>query len=302
MTLLPVSIWQYGYFSIANSSVTSGYGNSNANLNTLYNPSGWSIIFKDLSERPNDFEGFAYLGIGTLIIFCISILNYFLNIKKKMFISLKHKMLIVSICLMAIFAISPNIGINDFVINLLIPDFIMDHLNMFRANGRFIWPAYYLICIFSFYSAYRLLKINKSYFIFFAALMIQIYDMNPGLINLKFNNRNSEFGGTFSRNWVDLSKKYDKIRLIHPRNIANEWETVAVISSIYGFETDAVFLARINKIEEVNLYNNTRDKLLTQTLDLDTIYVVNEKRDLEIVKLLPKYNIMNIDDLTVILP
>ena len=69
-----------GYFYGSTSSKDVGYGFFRSTLSSLIDPSGWSILIPDLPETEGSYEGFAFLGIPTLIIL---ILNIFLFKKSK---------------------------------------------------------------------------------------------------------------------------------------------------------------------------------------------------------------------------
>lgn len=63
-----MATWILGGFSGGVSARSGGLGVYSSNLNSLFNPQGWSRIFKDLSlYGKGQYEGFGYLGGGDFV-------------------------------------------------------------------------------------------------------------------------------------------------------------------------------------------------------------------------------------------
>jgi hypothetical protein len=125
-----------GYFYGSTSSKDVGYGFFRSTLSSLIDPSGWSILIPDLPETEGSYEGFAFLGIPTLIIL---ILNIFLFKKSKRdksqfsFISLWAASII-----LFIFSLSNNIAFsNNEFLSLPTLESLSFITSSFRSTGRF---------------------------------------------------------------------------------------------------------------------------------------------------------------------
>lgn len=157
-----------------------GLGYYSMNLNAFFNPQGWSCFVRDLSNGPGQYEGFAFLGLGTLFLLMFDIFQISLTFDFKSKIPLKEILPYVLVFLAEfIFAISNVItffGIT--ILTIPLPKIIYKCWSVFRSTGRFSWICVYLIMI---YSIKILSKISRkklvTSFIIFAVLL-QIVDLH----------------------------------------------------------------------------------------------------------------------------
>lgn len=144
------TVWILGGFYSNVSSADAGLGIYSVNLNALFNPQGWSCIYKDLPlYGAGQYEGFAYLGAGFVFLFFISILWLAGNYKIKIiFRNNLSEVLAFGLIFFAssILALSPVITLGDRVIfEWILPEIIIRYWSVFRASGRIIWIADYLV-------------------------------------------------------------------------------------------------------------------------------------------------------------
>lgn len=163
------------------SSAAWGLGYYNANLNSLYNSMGKSHILKALPTLPGQEEGSAYLGIGVLLLFVITILilvRSFIRKQKKV----DAKRVVASSVLVVVtylLAMSYRIAWNDYtLVELKIPAKIYNLLSIFRSSGRFLWIIVYGILIFAIYLIARnVKKKNLATLILICCTVLQIADI-----------------------------------------------------------------------------------------------------------------------------
>lgn len=166
-------IWGLGYFSF--------------NANGLFNPQGWSIIFKDLKlYTPGQAEGFAFLGAGFIFMIAAAVV-LFVN-SEKVFKTIKeNRHLIIAtgfVCLSsAIISFSPTIAIGDkLIVDLHLPGKIMDLWSIFRSSGRLIWIVVY---VFMFATGIIMVKYSKKQTVLIVLLVVltalQIFDLSKVL-------------------------------------------------------------------------------------------------------------------------
>lgn len=187
------TVWLLGGFS---SGIDTGSSDSlgyySFNLNGFVNPIGYSKIMKWLDVyKEGQYEGFAYLGLGIIILF-ISALIGFAIAWKKWFPIMKKKWLKVLIAVGIIFglvllAASPKVTFNSHLLfELPDIDMIMKYWSIFGSSGRIIWPVYYLIILFAIIETMKFLKqtgCNKvvAYVLLLICLGIQVYDISGKL-------------------------------------------------------------------------------------------------------------------------
>lgn len=178
-----------------------GLGDYSFNLNGFFNPTGrfyfWSRL---LPAQPqyidNQYEGFAYLGFGMLFLLGVTLIHwvgsafsqFFSREKEARLIQWDGKIIayVLVIALSILAAASPVITYNEkTLLNLPIPGFVRSIWEMFRASGRLVWPAVYLLMIWGI--AGDALKIKKEVkaVALVLCLALQLYDCKDVLIQKK---------------------------------------------------------------------------------------------------------------------
>lgn len=184
-------IWILGGFINVVSVYKEGLRVYSMNLNSFFDSYGFSQFLPELkrylyknSER--QFEGFAYLGAGVLILVIIGIIvliykRKVIKIPKQYLISLSFL-----VCIFFIVALSPTITLNDKVLlDISLPEFIEHLWGTFRATGRAAWVLVYTIML---TSIILISKIEKKYIvsiIVFLAVIIQFIDCHKLYVNIR---------------------------------------------------------------------------------------------------------------------
>lgn len=133
-----------------------GVGDFGFNLNAFFNSYGWSQFLPTLpTATDGQYEGFAYLGIGGMILLAAGLLWY----GYKVFCQMKNKALHITfakalpyLLVLAYLLISmmTRISFNDVtLLYIKLPHIPENVISIFRSCGRFIWPLWYLILFFS---------------------------------------------------------------------------------------------------------------------------------------------------------
>ena len=122
--------WLLGGFSSRASSGATGLGECNVNLNAFINPRGYSTFLSDLGGTPGQHEGFAYFGLGLLIIIGISLLlELYSFIKEKKILKINSQAVVLIIIAIAstIFAIATEYMWGDIkLLSIPIPEKIAE--------------------------------------------------------------------------------------------------------------------------------------------------------------------------------
>ncbi|MCR5356183.1 MAG: DUF6311 domain-containing protein [Lachnospiraceae bacterium] len=147
-----ITLFVFGGFYGASKGFGEGIGSFTANLNTFVNPLYGSIVFKPMRILYGfQYEGYAYLGLGILILSVIAAVYLIKAVKGSGLKSyLKaHLRQTVGLCLFVVnlfIAVFPTAAINDFrIIGIPLGQTLGRILGVFRSNGRFIWTCVYLI-------------------------------------------------------------------------------------------------------------------------------------------------------------
>jgi hypothetical protein len=150
VSLLPI-LWLSGYFVSIDGSTNPFYNDLfKMDLVQPFNFTGWSLLFaRSFPNQQGNFEGFNYLGPGTLILALFSILAISLiwlikgrpiKFRKEFF------PFILILALLTLYATTYKITFARYeLLNLPIPYEVKLLLTSFRASGRFFAPVFTLV-------------------------------------------------------------------------------------------------------------------------------------------------------------
>ena len=196
------SVWLLGGFSSGMDKGAPGLAYYSFNLNGFINPDGWSSVLPELPRYAGgQYEGFAYLGLGILtalfILIISAVYGCFIKTRKtgsdRLFSSLfiaddRSKGCKTSfpfiICLLFVVLINILISASNeitfgdiLLLKIPIPEAIENIWSIFRASGRLIWPAVYIICISVIVLLSRTLKPNVLIAVLVLCVLLQLADM-----------------------------------------------------------------------------------------------------------------------------
>ncbi|PNV62594.1 hypothetical protein C0033_08530 [Clostridium sp. chh4-2] len=183
-----IMVYLYGGFGGNSSAASGGLGDFSYNLNGFFNPFGWSSILPDLPVNTGyQIEGFAYLGVGIMLLCLITFASIVIKVKnkKELFID-NHKKIaayafILIIDLFA--AASPVITFGSSVLlRLPLPGIIWNLWSVFRSSGRLIWVTIYLIVIWAVCADIKYTKVHIKLLILLFCFCIQFYDIHKELM------------------------------------------------------------------------------------------------------------------------
>lgn len=148
---IALGLYTFGYIGNAFSS-TKNDELWSANLLALIDPQDYSLIFDKLNiVRPYQWEGYSYLGVLFIILLTIASVIKIKEKKVDIAIFPKRSSYYFILLLFLLIAIGSPIYFGE---NLIIKKSILMYpgsfLNTFRATGRFMWPIYYSLVIWSF--------------------------------------------------------------------------------------------------------------------------------------------------------
>lgn len=149
----------YGAFS-GNSHGSGGLDFYGANLNTLINPQGFSLFVKDLPYLDGNYEGFGYIGLGMLFLGLVAFLiGVCLKENEKTWRKGQLITIFLTIVLFILLSEGTRVAFGTRVIFIYkLPELIEKIWSCFRATGRFIWVADYLIYIVSIVIVFKFIK------------------------------------------------------------------------------------------------------------------------------------------------
>jgi hypothetical protein len=275
--LILFTLWFIGYFYIGSSGSTGGFGYYSMNINSIFNPLGWSEYF--LQDQPlateGQYEGFNYLGIGVILLLFWSFYSM-LNSGK---ISIRRNIgfLLISI-IFTLIALSNVITYsNKVIVDIDLPEFVMGLFGIVRASGRFFWPVYYLLILFGLYTIVKNNKTKQAVILLVVALSIQFVDLSG-----KFNEYNNMYTKTTvwenplkSDVWAKLNEKKYKNIVFVPAKVNDQYIAFSMLAANKDMTMNSFYTARDDN-EKKDKYNN---KLIGDfergEWDSESVYIVD---------------------------
>jgi hypothetical protein len=272
--------WQSGYYTVENSE--QGYGFFRMNLLSIVNPYGWSYVLKDIPQAAGDYEGFNFLGLGSILVL---IFGFPVLLERRGGIiktDTRRVLLLMSLTCLTLFAVTSNIGIASINIDFLHRSHSL--MDLFRSSGRMFWPVFYAILLASISIIVRGYRSAVTTSLLTVALMVQITDTSAGWIENRkvLMSKSARKWTTPLKNpfWDEAATKYNKVRFVMPSNPQyplRDWRTFASYAARNGLATDVVFLARIKQRQLDYALEKARFAITTGNFEQDSLYILDTK-------------------------
>lgn len=272
--------WLTGYFSVGRGVAAEGYGYYRMNLLSMFDASGWSYVLKDIPEAAGDYEGFNFLGLGSIALAVWAIPILVAGHVNLWSVARKKSVLLLALLGLTLFALSNNVGIGTSGFQYPLPELMLRGANMFRSSGRMFWPVFYALLLLLLFVVIRGNETRPAIFILALALVLQIVDTSAawGGIRAKMMAERAAEWSTSLKDpfWENAARHYKRVRWIQPGNHTPNWQMLAAFAGKYHMATDAVYLARISQSAVENAKNKARGTLRTGHYEPDALYILDE--------------------------
>lgn len=293
--------WLFGIFSSSGSgSGGSGiqYGHFSMNLNALWNPTSrgvvWSRFLPVQNQLPGNYDGFAYLGLGMLLLLIFSAVFFVIDEQNRLPKLLKRHgaLLFVCVCL-GCFAVSHIVTANGAtLIRLPLPQFVIRLATTLRSSGRMFWPVYYLLFVFALRGISRLdARLQKRGLcggLLALTCLVQLTDLSPALMQKSDSMRHYQpqipdpvVGSTpdlckTSSFFETVRGKYDRLIALDP--LTHTGVSLLLYTADEGMSTtDTSVLARYNEELAQKSRNNFFAELKEGILCPTALYVTEQE-------------------------
>jgi hypothetical protein len=246
-----LGFWQAGLFVVKSGLATDGFGYYRLNLLSLFDPSGWSYVIPDLPEGLGDYEGFAYLGAGGLLLLAVA-----LPALRRGFGALRTRKeywpLLGMLVALTGFALSNRVGFAGHTFALPLPPFLLHRAELLRCSGRMFWPVYYVLVWVLVRTVLRIHAPRVALTLLAVAALLQVVDTSAGWLPIRADllvdgpRWRSPLKSPF---WARAARTYQEVRLVPPRNRARDYATFAYFAATHGLSTDAIYFARVDQAE-----------------------------------------------------
>lgn len=269
-----------------------------ANLNTFYNPQGFSLFMHDqLTVSVTQWEGYAYLGMGMIVILSLGAIGVLLNKDRVKVLFVGNKSTIISLIALIFicggYALSPCITWNDKILfDIPWPNAIIKVFSIFRATGRLIWPVYYIVFTIAMVLLTKVYvnKIRLIYIFIVVGILLQVIDLFP---LLKTANDRIKVHYNYSTiqdiSWKELKGNFDEIEFITSfsrvgalNSLVSDYFSMKEVFDVANYACDNnmkindFYIGRRNaRIIEETKYAHWKE-LLSGEVDERTVYIFNK--------------------------
>ena len=275
----------------------SGYGFFSANLNTFINPWRYSTFFKKMSMTDWQYEGFAYLGLGMLVLCGIACVTIMIRVifllrqgRLKETIKLerkKHFPFIISLAIVIlVFMILAFSNLvywgNKIFIEVHWPTVIDNLLAIIRSSGRFIWCVMYIIMISALYVITKLFHNKRvQMIILIFCVSLQLADLYTPIHRLQkqyYGKAKEEESLVQNDFWENSLGNYDKI-VYFPSDGYDATQMLQIASKVSEFENMKMsnfYLSRYMTKKIMRQKDKITEKDFSEnTLDDRTLYILD---------------------------
>jgi hypothetical protein len=282
-----ISVGLITFGNNTNLDVGNIYGAYSFNLNSFFNSFGHYSHYIPALKMVTDsqHEGFAYLGVGVIILFFLStIFLLYQIIKKHNFYKINKALfpLLILVILLLLFSISNKVSFqNKVFFTYPLPDLILKIGNIFRANGRFIWTIYYLIILFSII-LFSKITINKyiKIILIFIITLVQVYD-TENLITARTLKEGGYKTPLKENTWRAVFGNFNQI-ITYPLYSNNfvykmDYQDLAFLALKSQKPITNGYVARENIIESQAYRDTLRNQLNKGEINKNQLFVTTEK-------------------------
>ena len=269
----------------------------------------WSFILPDIPNWGGDYEGFAYLGLGGLLLVAVAAWALVRDWKRIPWRdALAYWPLAAALVGMGVFALSRNVTIANANFYIWWPG-PLDYLGeLFRATGRFIWPLYYAAFVGAVYLVVRHFSPRLLFPLLAAVVLVQGVDTQQGwkqesaYLHVRGPGHQTAFTSPF---WSEAAARYDNVRMAPHSNAGAGYLDIAGMARREGLYTDAVYLARVRSTSTEAAAARIEHGVATGEWPQDTLFVLVDPALVERVRATndPTRNgLFSVDGATVLTP
>jgi hypothetical protein len=262
-----------GYFYGGISGKDSGYGLFRSTLFSLFDSSGWSRIIPDISEPDGAYEGFAYIGLPTvLLIILILILS---RQKSKSSQSIFLVPVWISSIILFGFSLSNKVAAGKFeLLSFSVPDSLSLLTNTFRSSGRFAWLLVFVLFIYLTLQVKNKMSDSNFSAVLTVILALTFVDYYPQLQS----NKTIKFSKSIKSNlahpaWKSISECYRNIRVYPPTVGVENYYNFVNIADQQNLGINTGRFGRVNQATILGAYDQMQKEFNTGEYRNDSFYI-----------------------------
>jgi hypothetical protein len=276
------ALWLGGFFAVPGGvDVAGGFGYYRANLLSPLDSDGWSFLWPDVGGGAGDYEGFAFLGAGVLLLVLAALAGRIATGRggRAMGMEAERWPLLAVLVVLALFALSHRWAFGPWEVAVLpLPAPLAWAGALLRSSGRMLWPAVYALMLWGVVAVVRALPGRSGCAVVAVAALLQAVDTAPGWRRAAaaFAHTGTAWASPLQHPfWAEAAGAYRLLRWIPTADASPYWPHLSYFALTHGMATDAVHLARISGVALAELQRRGRDAVATGAFDPNTLYVLD---------------------------
>ena len=279
--------WASGLFTVTRREdvVSAGLGFFSLNLLGPVIPQGWSSLVPEIATASSGqiFEGFQYFGVGVLLL-CVLAATLAIRDRRALLSSRWWRPLAMICAMCALYAVSPRVTIGEWVL-FDATTRELHAVTVFRASGRFFWPAAYGTLLAALAIVSTRLRTKSVVIVLCGAALLQVVDLRLKYVELhrlfhsqEFHLWNDSLGG---RTWTRILPHYQHLVLYPPQQCAIpaiDFASPAYHAGLHGLTINAGWAAREEKTPSGRYCEELDNDMRAGALRDDTLYLVHASR------------------------
>lgn len=305
LAAVALGLWLGGFFSIRSGYSAFGYGYYQLNLLAFLDPDRFSVFLPDLPGLRDDYEGFAYPGLGGLLVLAAGA-GAGLNRRVRRGYR-QHWPLALVVGVMLAYAVSNIVTLADYRLELFqLPELLIPITSSLRGSSRFSWPALYLALLAGYVLMWRHIGIRTGSALVGLVVALQVVDIAPVL---KLTRATYSASGALwdiplkSPFWQQVAAKNLVVRRIPVENMPVQWDVFAYYALNNGLQTDSVYLARIDGHALAMSRRRAEVAVTSGRFSAGAIYVVDIRTARSVrARRLDSFELLTVDGFPVVAP
>jgi hypothetical protein len=271
-------LWLAGFQALPGGGLAEpGFGLYRANLLTLIQPQGWSLLLGGGRWGGGEYEGFGYLGLGGTLALLVAL--WAVRRDPPRLPARGRWPLLAAVLLLAGFAVSNVVMLGPFTLaSIPLPAQAEPLAAMFRASGRMVWPLHYLVLLGTAIVVARRIG-PRAPLVLGLLLAVQVADGVRGWLPIAASARIAGAAWTTpleSPFWAQAASHYQRLRRIPAGNATPGWAPLASVAATHGIGTDAVYLARVAQDPLAALRARGAEMVAAGRFDPTEFYVLDD--------------------------
>ena len=274
--------WLCGAMSIRAADSNGGveFGRYSMNLLAFVDPMYQSGLLPTVPVLPGQSEGFAYLGVGMLVLLLLVLVDL-VRERRVQGISREWTPLGVVALALLVFATGATVTIGT---STLAEAELKSHLlGAFRASGRFVWVAYYALMLVAIVHMLRRFRPAVATSLLAMALILQIVDLSAAHERAGQRRLEANAGDAGKRledpRWAVLAAGRHHLTLLPPPACGEEaapYLPMLLFAAEHGMTFNSGFLARWNLGKTARYCSALGHQITSGPWSADDLYVVGK--------------------------